>query len=374
MNSFDESISFSKFFETYKQKNEPIIKVLEETRHNMLKKHIKAVLICVFAYIFVFTIAGICLIIPFVFDNPNPIFIIGYLILGTIAVFLPSIKFGFKCKEFKLFLKNKLLRRILSEKYNMNWHEGDQTNFGGIISNDILKKSALFRSFNSQMPGDQFEGSYKNVDFKIIETKLLSREKDSFNTIADFFFDIFNFKGIVINFKYNKKIKNRTIVSTKLSITEKEDKIIKIILFSLSIIAIIYFQAYKLLIPMIILACLSILNKSETLNKITLEDPNFNRRFKIYSSDEVEARYLVTPLFMELLNNLRTTFGEKNLKCSFFDDNLMIAISTKKDLFEIGDLYTSCNDPKFVMQFWKELTSIFKMIEYFKLNEKIYLT
>ena len=111
----------------------------------------------------------------------------------------------------------------------------------------------------------------------------------------------------------------------------------------------------------------------EPLNDIKLEDPKFNKRFNVYSSDEVEARYLVTPLFMELLNNLKTAFGSKQLKCSFFNDTFMIAISTKKDLFELGDLSTPCNSPKFVLQFWRELTSIYKMIEYFKLNEKMYL-
>ena len=112
--------------------------------------------------------------------------------------------------------------------------------------------------------------------------------------------------------------------------------------------------------------------KEHYSNKIILEDPKFNKRFNVYSSDEVEARYLVTPLFMELLDNLKTAFGNKKLKCSFFDDNLMIAISTNKDIFEIGDLFTPCDNPKFILQFYRELSSIYKMIEYFKLNEKIF--
>jgi len=113
--------------------------------------------------------------------------------------------------------------------------------------------------------------------------------------------------------------------------------------------------------------------KDEPLNKINLEDPKFSKRFNVYSSDEVEARYLVTPLFMELLDNLKTAFNSKTIKCSFFDDNLMIAISTKKDVFEIGDLSIPCDNPKFILQFWRELSSIYKMVEYFKLNEKTHL-
>ena len=110
----------------------------------------------------------------------------------------------------------------------------------------------------------------------------------------------------------------------------------------------------------------------EPLNIITLEDPKFNKKFDVYSSDEVEARYLVTPLFMELLNNLKTVFNSKEIKCSFFDDNFMLAISTNEDIFEIGDINVPCTDMKFILQFWKELSSIYKMVEYFRLNKELY--
>ena len=57
-----------------------------------------------------------------------------------------------------------------------------------------------------------------------------------------------------------------------------------------------------------------------------------------------------------------------------FDNNLMIAISTEKDVFEIGDVNFPCDNPKFILQFWKELSSIYNMIEYFRLNKSIFLT
>ena len=112
----------------------------------------------------------------------------------------------------------------------------------------------------------------------------------------------------------------------------------------------------------------------EPLDLVTLEDSAFNKRFDVYSSSETEARYLVTPLFMELLNNLQTAFGSKKLKCSFFNyfgkNRFMVAISTKKDLFEIGDISTPFDNPKHITQFYKELKSIYAMIEYFKLDKK----
>ena len=52
------------------------------------------------------------------------------------------------------------------------------------------------------------------------------------------------------------------------------------------------------------------------------------------------------------------------------DDKLMIAIDTKEDLFEIADLHTSLKDKMYVNKMYNQLASIYRLIEYFKLDEK----
>ena len=54
---------------------------------------------------------------------------------------------------------------------------------------------------------------------------------------------------------------------------------------------------------------------------------------------------------MERLNNLRTAFGTKKIKCAFFDDQIVFAISTNKDLFELGDFHRSLVNKKKVKEF-----------------------
>ena len=107
------------------------------------------------------------------------------------------------------------------------------------------------------------------------------------------------------------------------------------------------------------------------LDEVKLEDPKFAKRFNVYSSDQVEARYLVTPSFMERFQNLNTAFGAKKAKCSFYDDKIMFAISTNKNLFEVGSIWRSLEDPKTLNQLFDELYSIYSMIDYFKLDQKI---
>ena len=78
---------------------------------------------------------------------------------------------------------------------------------------------------------------------------------------------------------------------------------------------------------------------------------------------KIKLKTLCLPYLLKL-------FGAKKAKCSFFDDEIMFAISTNKNLFEIGSLFKSFNDPTSINAFYYELSSIYDMIDYFKLDEK----
>ena len=96
----------------------------------------------------------------------------------------------------------------------------------------------------------------------------------------------------------------------------------------------------------------------------------FDKRFKIHAQDQVEARYLITTGFMERLNELKLAFGTRNIKCSFFDNKVMIAIQTHRDLFELGSLYKRCPNEKDIKRFYEEMLSIQKLIMHLKLTNK----
>lgn len=73
---------------------------------------------------------------------------------------------------------------------------------------------------------------------------------------------------------------------------------------------------------------------------------------------------------MDRLQNLRTAFGTQKIKCSFFDDQIMFAISTRKDLFELGSLFKPLSSNSDVEKFYKELSSVQQMIDHFRLSQK----
>lgn len=68
-------------------------------------------------------------------------------------------------------------------------------------------------------------------------------------------------------------------------------------------------------------------------DRITLEDPDFNRDFKVYSSDPVEARYIFTPDFMARFHALYVRYPDGVLAV-FRNGCLILMLSTERDRYE----------------------------------------
>lgn len=306
-----------------------------------------------------------------------PMFGIGFFSLTIILTAISFDCFNLKFeKEYKTSLKENYLDKVLQVFGDIKWEENRE-----LISNNELERSGLFPPFAERHQDDSFVGVYKGVNFIISETKLTLLEKGKRDLTSPTPF----FKGCLILFDMNKNVKNRTIVATKNSLTSKHSAISHFAKFSIVIpfflpfayVLISSFGVKGIIIDLFLLIfaaiCVWLMGKyrmGEKLEKMKLEDLKFNNLFVSYSSSQVEGRYLVTPAFMERFLNLRTAFGTKKVKCSFYEDKLMIAIETKRDLFEIGDLHKSLNNPESINNLYNELSSIYRMIDYFKLDEK----
>ena len=286
----------------------------------------------------------------------------GYLSYLTIRNFKRYIKANFMSKFLKCF---KEIRRISDE------------NSARIFSTKELKASNLFSTFNTIKVDDAFKGNYNGVDYKITEIKLI-QEGSKNSTTA--------FKGVILSVPSNKTIKANTIIATKRDMNIRNyltGIIASIILVPILICE--WFLSLKfssdidnfiklivLTIITLIIIC-SFIEKQKSMQTVKLESTNFEKRFNVFSKNQVEARYLLTPTFIEKFTRLYTAFGTNKAKCSFYkdfsgNDRIMFAISTNRDLFEPGNLFTPINEPKYM--FLSDFTSIFNMIEFFKLDEK----
>ncbi len=102
--------------------------------------------------------------------------------------------------------------------------------------------------------------------------------------------------------------------------------------------------------------------------RVTLEDPRFEKLFEVYSSDQVEARYLLTPTFMERMMALADTFGKKSVELAFVDDHLLVSIRVTADQFEGGGMFQSMDDTKRIETLIAEICKIYDLIETLQLS------
>ncbi len=63
------------------------------------------------------------------------------------------------------------------------------------------------------------------------------------------------------------------------------------------------------------------------LKRVGLVDPMFEKIFEVYSTDQVEGRYLVDPLFMEGLLKLERKNKNRELQAVFFEQSVMVSIT-----------------------------------------------
>jgi hypothetical protein len=77
-------------------------------------------------------------------------------------------------------------------------------------------------------------------------------------------------------------------------------------------------------------------------NLVKLENVEFEKRFVVYSSDQVESRYILTPAIMEAMVNLDSRF-DGDIYFSFVGSRVYFAKSLSTELFEPNILRSGVN-------------------------------
>lgn len=86
----------------------------------------------------------------------------------------------------------------------------------------------------------------------------------------------------------------------------------------------------------------SISIEGRKLERVKMVDPRFEDSFTCWSSDQVEARYLVHPAYVERLITLEQSFHGKKIRTLFHGGNVVIVLESN-DLFESGSLDASAD-------------------------------
>ncbi len=88
----------------------------------------------------------------------------------------------------------------------------------------------------------------------------------------------------------------------------------------------------------------------------------FEHAFQVFGTDQVEARYLVHPAFMERLLALETALGGENLRCAF-DAGFLTIVVDGGDLFEIVKVLKPLPDRAAARRGVEGISHVLKLID-----------
>jgi hypothetical protein len=103
---------------------------------------------------------------------------------------------------------------------------------------------------------------------------------------------------------------------------------------------------------------------------VKLENSEFERRFVVYSSDQVESRYILTPAIMEAMIDLSNWYGE-DIYFSFVGSRVYFANSINEALFEPNIMRSGVNfnDVKQMFDLFGLITAL---VQELSLNTRIW--
>lgn len=300
------------------------LKPFEEERKKKYKECLKYVII--FSIVLLINIVFLtCLSIIKVPKDQEVFYQIGLYadFLFTVWLFMKPFWIA---KDFENEIKKQIMPSVFKNVKDFKWQEKSD------ISTDLLRRFELFDKIQVREDDDCFKGEYKDVEFDICESSL----KESARTPA-------YFKGVLVclNLK-DSSYKGFTLI--------KQGRINQL-----------KRNLYK---P------ISDLNKKD-IQQVHLEDVDFEKRFNAYSTDQVEARYLLTTAFMERFKNLAFVFNADKIEASFSGNYVLIAIYTRKDLFKLGNITKPVYNFNQFKTMIDEFVSILELIDELKLNQNI---
>ena len=102
--------------------------------------------------------------------------------------------------------------------------------------------------------------------------------------------------------------------------------------------------------------------KKNEMKRVGLVDPVFEKIFEAYGTDQVEARYLLTPTFMQRLVDLEHSVDGKNIRFGFDGGHLFIAVETT-NRYEAGSMFEPLTETSRTQKILDEIGAIYDVID-----------
>ena len=102
--------------------------------------------------------------------------------------------------------------------------------------------------------------------------------------------------------------------------------------------------------------------KKSDMKRVGLVDPKFEKIFEAYGTDQVEARYILSPDFMQRLVDIETSVDGKNIRFGFVNNLLYVAVETA-NRFEAGSMLKPITDTSRTQKILDEIGAIYDLVD-----------
>lgn len=284
-----------------------------------------------FAYIFYASIAVAVIIVLLIFSgggDANFAIIIPIAIVGIIGWVYSNKKERF-ANEFKQLIISKIVQFVSPGcQYSPTQH---------ISENDYNNSNLHRRKYDRFNGEDYFEGRHGKTSFYCSELHTEYKTSDSkgrtsWHTI---------FRGLFFVADFNKHFSGRTYVWADGHAEVSTTMIGRM------------FSSF-----------------SQELERVKLEDPEFEQFFDVFSTDQVESRYLLSPSLIQRMVNLRIKM-DCRMECSFADSKLYMSFPVNNNLFEPG-IHNANDNFETAWGYVTEFALFFDIIDELNLNNRIW--
>lgn len=242
------------------------------------------------------------------------------LILGVVALGL-LIAGSVQQNKYKVLVKNTNLTKIFEAHFDDVTYQADKG-----YDRELIRSLEIVDLGNIYNSNDLLSGSYQGIKFQLADVHTQRRVRSGKTTTT-----ITLFKGRILVYDFTKNF------TCYLQIRSNAKKI-----FGKNSKPYSFFSEH-----------------SDSV-KIEFESTKFNEDFLCYGNNELEARYIVTPHFMEKLDTFVNT-QNCSVVFGFMNSQLYIALDTRQDAFEPG--FLSIVDKSFLDDAEKDLKIIKEIID-----------
>lgn len=246
------------------------------------------------------------------------------MLLAIVGVVLLPVCAGSKNREFSMRYKQEVIAPVISELCARSRYSPCEG-----IGRDEFVASGLFARPDRFHSEDLIEGVIGNTPFRFSEVRAEEqRTRTNGKSVQTYYVDIF--RGFIFIADFHKHFSGYTRV--------ERDRTIKF-------------------------------NLGSGLRRVRLEDIAFENYFDVYSTDETEARYILTPLMMERFVGLERRFG--GVQAAFSDSCVIIAIPDSTDHFEASVWRSVAGGRKLESEI-STLRSLLSIVDQLDLNTRIW--